>query len=93
MVLGDDFTKIKEDDEFQHRWTTHLDHADKVHLALRALHNEISENDLVPEKDIISSLKKHIEKIVGEKIDEEMVPKFGSTYPKWSVPKRHGRMG
>ena len=72
MVLGDDFTKIKEDDEFQHRWTTHLDHADKVHLALRALHNEISENDLVPEKDIISSLKKHIEKIVGEKIDEEM---------------------
>ena len=40
----------------------HLDHADKVHQALRALHNEISENDLVPEKDIISSLKKHIEK-------------------------------
>lgn len=72
MVLGDDFTKLKEDDEFQHRWTIHLDHADKVHQALRALHNEIGENDLVPEKDIIATLKKHIEKIVGEKIDEEM---------------------
>ena len=72
LVLGDEFTKLKEDEEFHHRWTTHMDHADKVHQALKALHNEISENDLVPEKDIISSLKKHIEKIVGEKIDEEM---------------------
>ena len=72
LVLGDEFTKIKEDDEFHHRWTTHLDSADKVHAALRALHSEISENDLISEKEIISALKKHIEKIVEEKIDEKM---------------------
>lgn len=72
LVLGDDFTKLKEDEEFHHRWTVHQDHADKVHQALRALHNEIGESDLVSEKDIIASLKKHIEKIVEEKIDEEM---------------------
>ena len=72
LVLGDEFTKLKEDEEFHHRWTTHMDHADKVHQALKALHSGISENDLIPEKDIISSLKKHIEKIVEEKIDEEM---------------------
>ena len=72
LILGDEFTKIKEDEEFHHRWTVHLDHADKVHAGLRALHNEINENDLISEKDIISSLKKHIEKIVEEKIDEEM---------------------
>ena len=67
LVLGDEFTKLKEDEEFHHRWTTHMDHADKVHQALRALHSGISENDLISEKDIISSLKKHIEKIVEEK--------------------------
>ena len=72
LVLSDEFTKLKEDEEFHHRWTTHMDHADKVHQALKALHSGISENDLIPEKDIISSLKKHIEKIVEEKIDEEM---------------------
>ena len=72
LILGDELTKIKEDEEFHHRWTVHLDHADKVHAGLRALHNEINENDLISEKDIISSLKKHIEKIVEEKIDEEM---------------------
>ena len=72
LVLGDDFTKIKEDDEFNHRWTVHADHASKVHEALRALHNEISEEDIIPEKDIISSLKKYGEKIVGESINEEV---------------------
>ena len=83
LVLGDEFTKIKEDEEFQHRWTTHMDHADKVHQALKALHSGISENDLISEKEIIATLKKHIEKIVEEKIDEEMVPKFGSICLKW----------
>lgn len=72
LVLGDDFTKLKEDEEFHHRWTVHQEHADKVHQALRALHNEIGGSDLVSGKDIIASLKKHIEKIVEEKIDEEM---------------------
>ena len=72
LVLGDEFTKLKEDEEFQHRWTTHMDHADKVHQALKALHSGISENDLISEKEIIATLKKHIEKIVEEKIDEEM---------------------
>ena len=71
LVLGDDFTKIKEDDEFFHRWTTHLDSADKVHQALRALHNEISENDLILEKDIISALKKHSERIAGESVNND----------------------
>ena len=73
LVLGDEFTKIKEDDEFFHRWTTHLDSADKVHQALRVLHNEISEEDLILEKEIISALKKHSEKIMGEDIDSEIV--------------------
>ena len=72
LVLGDEFTKLKEDEEFHHRWTTHMDHADKVHQALKALHSGISENDLISEKEIIATLKKHIEKIVEEKIDEEM---------------------
>lgn len=72
LVLGDDFTKIKEDDEFNHRWTVLKDHADKVHEALRALHNEISDDDIVSEKDIISSLNKHSEKIAGESVNEDI---------------------
>jgi len=73
LVLGDDFTKIKEDDEFYHRWTIHMEHADKIHQVLRSLHDEISEDDLVLEKDLISALKKHSEKIAGESVDSDTV--------------------
>lgn len=72
LVLGDDFTKIKEDDEFNHRWTIYDDHADKVHEILRSLHNEIGDDDIVSEKDIISFLNKHSEKIAGERVSEEV---------------------
>jgi len=72
LVLGDDFTKIKEDDEFHHRWTVSADYADKVHEVLRALHKEISDDLLIPEKNIVASLKKHGEKIVGGEVSDDV---------------------
>ncbi|RJQ30179.1 hypothetical protein C4572_04405 [Candidatus Parcubacteria bacterium] len=72
LALGDDFTKFKEDDEFHHRWTMHAESADKVHQVLRALHGEMGEDDLVPEKTIIVTLKKHGQKILGEDISENI---------------------
>lgn len=76
LVLGDDFIKIKEDDEFHHRWTISKETADKVHDALRALHNDIKENELIQEKNIISELKKHIQSYVGEDAGDETVKKW-----------------
>ncbi len=73
LVLGDDFTKLKEDEEFHHRWTVDKESAEKVHEALRRLHQEIKEKDLIPEKEIVSSLKKHAENIMLEKIRDEIV--------------------
>lgn len=76
LVLGDDFTKIKEDDEFHHRWTVSSDHADKVHEVLKALHKEISEDILMPEKNIVESLKRHGGKIVGGEISDDVARKW-----------------
>lgn len=73
LVLGDDFIKLKEDDEFEHRWTIEKEHAEKVHEALRQLHQEIKEDDLIPEKEIISSLRKHAESLIEEKIRDEII--------------------
>lgn len=72
LVLGDEFTKMKEDDEFHHRWTVDEGIAGNVHEALRNLHKEINENDLIPEKKIISSLVKHSESLINDKISEEI---------------------
>jgi len=70
LVLGDDFVKLKEDDDFCSRWTVNKEHADKVHASLKGLHKEIKNNDLYSEEDILSILKKHIEKEVKEKVDD-----------------------
>jgi len=73
LMLGDDFIKLKEDDEFEHRWTVDKESAEKVHEVLRRLHQEIKEKDLLPEKEIISSLKKYAENVMLEKIRDEIV--------------------
>lgn len=70
LVLGDDFTRLKEDDEFCHRWTTDIEVANKVHGALRRLHKEITKDDLISEEEIISALKRHIQNTHKEEISD-----------------------
>ena len=62
LVVAPQFIKLKEDDDFYHRWTTNVGLADKVHSALHSLHNEIGGDDLVSEKDMISYFSKHADK-------------------------------
>jgi hypothetical protein len=74
LVLGDDFTKIKEDDEFLHRWTIDMENADNVHQVLRKLHKQISPEEIMAEEKIISYLKKHaLEIFKKQKIENEMI--------------------
>lgn len=70
LVLGDDFTRLKEDDEFRHRWTTDIETANKVHEALRCLHKEISKEDLISEEEIISALKRNIQNSRKEEVGD-----------------------
>jgi len=53
LVLSDDFTKHKEDNNFKHRWSVDDDIAEEVHSALHDLHGSVSDNDLIPEKEIL----------------------------------------
>lgn len=74
LVLGDDFTKIKEDDEFSHRWTIDKDKATNAHDVLQKIHNEISEEDVFSENEIIEYLKKQAVEILKQnKIQEEAI--------------------
>ncbi|MBI5138544.1 MAG: hypothetical protein HZA95_01955 [Candidatus Vogelbacteria bacterium] len=53
LVLGDEFTKIKEDDDFHHTWVTDGAMAEAVRNALKSVHKELREDDLVTEADMI----------------------------------------
>lgn len=71
LTLGDEFTKIKEDEEFHHRWTTNLDTAKDAHEILRSLHKDINKEDLMQKKDIVAVLKKHSARILKESVSDE----------------------
>lgn len=73
LVLGDDFKKLKEDEEFHHRWTVDGQKAEIVHDILRKIYKDIEKEELMPEKDIIALTQKYANEHLKEKILEEMI--------------------
>jgi len=73
LVLGEDFTKFKEDQEFNHRWTIDYERAIAIHDILRRVHQKINEGDLITDKVIVSYFDDHVKEILKEKISEDVV--------------------
>jgi hypothetical protein len=76
LVLGDEFTRHKEDDVFNHRWTVDGEQAKKIHGALENLHREFSENDLIPESEMIELFLNHASNIDARHKNEEAALRF-----------------
>ena len=74
LVVGHPFNKIKEDDDFKHRWFIDSALSDKVHGALRQLYSTLKSEDLLSEPDIIKSFLAHLED-VSEKYKNEEIAK------------------
>lgn len=62
LVLGDYFERLREDEEFHHRWTIDKELSKKVEKSLHNLHESISAEDLLSESDIVGRLTGHLEK-------------------------------
>ncbi|PIR57983.1 MAG: hypothetical protein COU71_01175 [Parcubacteria group bacterium CG10_big_fil_rev_8_21_14_0_10_38_31] len=62
LVVSPSFTKIKEDNDFHHRWTVDVEESEKIHEALRNLHQEIRPDDLISEEEMLSRFNNHINK-------------------------------
>lgn len=56
LILCDDFSKLKEDAQFYHRWTMDQATSDHIHQSLETLHNNITAEDLVTEDEMINRL-------------------------------------
>ena len=74
LVVGHPFTKIKEDDDFKHRWFIDNALSEKVHDALRKLYSSLKSDDLMSEPDIIKAFLQHVED-VSEKYKTEEIAK------------------
>ena len=66
LVLGDDFSHLKEDKEFHHRLTIDSGRAEIIHESLRRLHRELLDESLLPEKEILSRFFEYVKSAVGQ---------------------------
>lgn len=66
LVLSDAFSKLREDEEFHHRWTTNKELATKVHESIKNLCSSFTENDLVSEQELITRFLAELKEIVDD---------------------------
>lgn len=85
LVLGDPFKKRKEDADFHHRWYVSDETIGKVEASLKKLYENLSDEDLVPEGEMLSLFLDSV-KDCSEKYKNEEIAK------RWlSLSKRVGR--
>ena len=74
LVVGEDFTKEKESEEFKHRWHVDKDLSKKIHDALRELYSKLSDDEIMLESDMIEKFLEHL-KDVSEKYKNQEIAK------------------
>lgn len=74
LVVGDEFIKDKEDEEFKHRWTIDKELSKRVHQAIRDLYSKLSDDEILLESDMIEKFLEHL-KDVSEKYKNQEIAK------------------
>ncbi|MBU1091666.1 hypothetical protein KKA27_02295 [Patescibacteria group bacterium] len=73
LVLGEGFENIKGCSNFHSAWTTDLEKAGEIRKAFDGFHNEIKNEILFSEKDVLDILKRYLAKVMGDKIDKDVL--------------------
>jgi len=76
LVLGDDFKKEKEDEEFNARWSVDEDISREVHESLRKLYSSLSDDELISENDLISRFLENIKNVADKYKNEEIARRW-----------------
>ncbi|MEK7569659.1 MAG: sigma factor-like helix-turn-helix DNA-binding protein [Patescibacteria group bacterium] len=76
LVLGDTFKKHREDEHFHARWSVNDAVAEKVHDALKRLYASLSDEDLVPESEMIKRFLEHLKDASDHYRDEEIARRW-----------------
>jgi hypothetical protein len=76
LVAGESFKKLKEDEEFKHRWYVDDVLAEKVHGSLRKFYKSLSDNDLIPESEVVSKFLDHVKDMSLDIRDEEVAKRW-----------------
>ncbi|MDE1988602.1 MAG: hypothetical protein KGJ58_01790 [Patescibacteria group bacterium] len=85
LVIGHPFKKVKEDDDFKHRWFVDEELSNKVHASLKKVYENLKDEDLIPETEMIKAFMDHIKDVADKFKNEEMVKRW------LSISKRMGK--
>lgn len=76
LTLGDDFTKHKEDEHFKARWSVDPQISEKIHRSLKSLFESLSDDELIPEGELISRFLEEVKDVAEEYKDEEIARRW-----------------
>ncbi len=85
LVVGHPFKKVKEDDDFRHRWYVDEELSNKVHSSLKKIYENLKDEDLIPETEMIKAFMDHVKDLAEKSKSEEMVRRW------LSISKRIGK--
>ncbi|MDP3962581.1 MAG: sigma factor-like helix-turn-helix DNA-binding protein [bacterium] len=76
LVVGDSFKKKKEDDDFKHRWHVNEALAKQVEESLRKLYTGLTNDDLLPESEMVNKFLEHLENVSEKYKNQEIVRRW-----------------
>jgi hypothetical protein len=76
LVLGDQFKKHKEDEFFSDRWSIDTGIADDIHTALKNIYTNLSDDELLPESEMIEKFLEQIKHLSEKYKNEEMAKRW-----------------
>lgn len=84
LTLGDEFTKHKEDEHFKTRWSVDGDVSEQIHKSLKNLFENLSEDELIPEGELVSKFLDEVKGLAEQYKNEEIAKRWLSISKKIS---------
>lgn len=76
LTLGDEFKKHKEDEDFKTRWSVDDEITEEVHKSLKNLYSNLSDDELVPESEMVSRFLDEVKSISEQYKNEEIAKRW-----------------
>lgn len=85
LVIGEQFQREKEDEEFKHRWHVDAMLSERIKNIIRKLYAKLSDDELIFESDLISSFLEEIKDLNEKYKNEEVIKRWLSVSRKIGV--------
>ncbi|HEC30532.1 MAG TPA: hypothetical protein ENI66_00770 [Candidatus Yonathbacteria bacterium] len=76
LVIGEEFQNYKEDSDFRARWTVDTDTANQVQNSLKELYKSLSNEDIIPEGELVKSFLNQLKDISEEYKNKEILKRW-----------------